>query len=428
MADMEEMIKREINRISGLQERVAFKDIVERLFLSLYETDREMYRELESRVMDDLAFDINRYRIDVGIVEREYVDTSHHLLAPMRDEDLKIREYKLTEIAGTLSEEGRCFVQTLFMEYDFLGIEKLLERKKTGGIIHTDIGDYQAEFEVCRNKDYINQISHLYRVFVSNGVPWRTVNAPYLYKFVDIYLTNITEEVPLSAKITGIQPDLEEFTQWAHDNYIPIWNIKKLKMNSVGFPVPCENHKSYEHTISIREYGNEHMYLIDDDTQIYSVRQRENKLIVMGGEAEAHKWDVFMIRSGENRKFERFTYPVMTNRRKDEFLERFEMQSGRRVRTNGELSRFIQGYGLEEYIEYESYKILDRTETSESAETYSMNEFIIDEIRENEYRKRLILIFRPKSPHMFLLRDIMSFLVSEVQLLFGEYACEGKLI
>ena len=50
MADMEEMIKEEISRIGGLQERVVFKDIVERLFLSLYETNQEMYRELESRI------------------------------------------------------------------------------------------------------------------------------------------------------------------------------------------------------------------------------------------------------------------------------------------------------------------------------------------------------------------------------------------
>ena len=57
MADMEEMIKEEISRIGGLKERVVFKDVIERLFLSLYETNQEMYRELESRIMDDLVFD-----------------------------------------------------------------------------------------------------------------------------------------------------------------------------------------------------------------------------------------------------------------------------------------------------------------------------------------------------------------------------------
>ena len=57
-----------------------------------------------------------------------------------------------------------------------------------------------------------------------------------------------------------------------------------------------------------------------------------------------------------------------------------------------------------------------------------MNDFILDEIREDEYEKRLVLLFRKKSALTFLLRDIMSFLVSEVQLMYGEYRCEGRLL
>ena len=199
-------------------------------------------------------------------------------------------------------------------------------------------------------------------------------------------------------------------------------------MDSVGFPVPCEDHKSYEHTISIREYGNEHVYLIDDTAHIHSIRQVENKLIIMGEEAEARKWQVYMIKNGSNRRFERFTYPLMTNRRKDDFLERFSFRQGKRVRTEGELVRFIQGYGMEEYVSYEGFEILDRESSVELSETYSMNSFILDEIREDEYKKRLVLRFRKKSTMDFLLRDIVSFLVSEVQLMYGEYMCEGRLI
>lgn len=60
---MEEMIREEIGKISELKERVLFKDIVEQIFLSLYETNREMYQTLEHRVMDELFFDINRYGV-----------------------------------------------------------------------------------------------------------------------------------------------------------------------------------------------------------------------------------------------------------------------------------------------------------------------------------------------------------------------------
>lgn len=428
MADMEEMIKEEINRISGLKERVAFKDVVERLFLSLYETNQEMYQELESRIMDDLTFDLNRYQITMGIMERAYLDPSHHLLSPIRERDMDVPGYEISEMTQQIAEEGRSPVKTYFMEYDYMGIQKLLAKERIGGRIYTERGDYPAEFAISPNQEYLGEISHLYEVFVSNGVPWQTVNAPYLYKFVDVYLLKMPEEITEAQKILRIEPDLEEFAQWAHDDLVPIWNIRKMKMDSVGFPVPCEDHKSYEHTISIREYGNEHVYLIDDTAHIYSIRQRENRLLIMGEEAEARKWQVYMIRNGENRRFDHFTYPLMTNQRRDEFLERFGRRQGERVRTGGELARFIQGYGMEEYVTYEGYEIRDRAEGEESPETYSMNDFILDEIRESEYEKRLVLLFRKKSTLTFLLRDIISFLVSEVQLMYGEYMCEGKLI
>lgn len=422
---MEEIIKNEVNRISGLKERVAFKDIVEQVFLSLYETNQEMFQTLEERVMEELAFDINRYRICTGVVERELVDRSHHLLLPMRERDLFPQEYDARSLMGSLKEEGQCRIKTLFMECDFIQLEKLLAREKTTGMIITDRGEYPAEFLIRRNEDYLNEIAHLYEVFIGNGVRWQTVNAPYLYKFVDICLTGEFADLSEDEKITDIRPELMEFTGWAKEGYVPLWNVRKLKLSSVGFPVPCEDHKSFEHIISIREYGNDHIYLIDDDRHIYNVRQMENRLVVMGEEAEASKWDVYMIISGENRKFERFSYPVMTNQRKKGFMECFFRRQGMSIRTGAELIRYIREFDVEEYLEYEGYELTDRQEGS--AETYSMNSFILDELRENEYRKCLLLKFRGKGKYGFLLRDLMSYVVSEVQLMYPEYMCVGTL-
>lgn len=426
MSDMEEMIKKEISQIGNLNERVVFKDIVEQIFLSLYEANQEMYSTLEHRIMDDLAFDINRYRICTCIVEKEFLDRSHHLLSPMIENDLKEKNYDAVLIEEQLQEEGSFFVKTLFMECDFIQIQKLLQKEKIGGWIRTKNESYPAEFMLKRNEVYLGEIAHLYEVFVSNGVTWQTVNAPYLYKFVDVYLTSNIYKLPAGEEIVDIVPNLEEFGEWAHDNFIPLWNIRKLTLNSVGFPVPCEDHKSFEHVISIREYGNEHVYLIDDSEHIVSVRQSENHLLVMGNVPDGIKWKVYMIRSGQNRKFDRFTYPVMTNQRKDEFVERFFKRQGMNVKTAAELRRFISGFGLEEYVEFSGYELTDHKK--EIPETYSMNSFILDEIRDNEYRKCLLLKFKGKGKNTFLLRDIMSFLVSEVQMLYPEYLCEGELL
>lgn len=426
MPDMEEMIKKEISQIGNLKERVVFKDIVEQVFLSLYETNQEMYKVLEHRIMDDLSFDLNRYRICTGIVEKEYLDKTHHLLSPMTDKDLAEPVYDAAMLEEALKETGSVYVKTLFMECDFMQIQRLLQKEKIGGSIRTNKESYPAEFILKQNESYLKEIAHLHEVFTSNGIAWQTVNAPYLYKFVDVYLTGDFCRLSQGEEITGFAPELEEYGEWAHENLIPLWNIKKLKLNSVGFPVPCEDHKSYEHVISIREYGNEHVYLIDDREHILNVRQSENRLLVMGNMPEARKWQVYMIRSGQSRKFERFTYPVMTNQRKDEFVERFFQRQGVRVRTASELKRFLGGFGMEEYVEFHGYELTDHK--SEMPETYSMNSFMIDELRDNEYRKCLLLKFKGKGKHTFLLRDLMSFLVSEVQMLYPEYLCEGELM
>ncbi len=57
-----------------------------------------------------------------------------------------------------------------------------------------------------------------------------------------------------------------------------------------------------------------------------------------------------------------------------------------------------------------------------------MNFFIHDEIREQKGRRVLILLFKATGNEKWLARDIVSFIVSEVQELYPEYHCEGKVL
>lgn len=57
-----------------------------------------------------------------------------------------------------------------------------------------------------------------------------------------------------------------------------------------------------------------------------------------------------------------------------------------------------------------------------------MNFFIKDEIREQKGRRKLILFFKEQGKETWLLRDIASFITSEVQELYPEYQCEGRML
>ena len=51
------------NKQSG--RRVIFKNLMEGVFLSLYDTNREMYEGLERRIKEELDYDKNRYYVKI---------------------------------------------------------------------------------------------------------------------------------------------------------------------------------------------------------------------------------------------------------------------------------------------------------------------------------------------------------------------------
>ena len=423
--DMKEMIHREIQSIPSLKERVAFKDMMEGVFLALYEKNEEMYRNLEKRVMNDLAYNMNDYQIRTGLVERKYLDVSHHLMAAMCEEDITPSKCTITDIKNGIREEGYFCFSTIFLQADTLEIKHLL------GLSKIYIGTVYADKEYCikvrlePSRRYLEKIEQLYHLFMKNGIPWQTINAPYLFKMMDLVIVEIADGAKEKEKISKVEVDFEEHNSIVRYDMIPIWNISHLKLESIGFPIACADHENYEHVISIQEYGVEHAYLVEDRAGIQNVRRNGDRLLVTGRIANARKWDIYMIRNGEDYKIDRYAYPIMKNLRKDGFAERFQKKNGHTIKTKGELKRFILGFGLEDYVAYQDCML---EEGGESKETYSMNFFMKDEIWDQQGRRELILLFKPKDKGNWLLRDIISFITSEVQQVYPEFQCGGKLV
>lgn len=424
--DMKEMIRREVQSISALDERVAFKDLMEGVFLALYEKNEEMYRHLEARVMDDLAYNINRYRIRTGLIEKAYWDESHHLMTAVCEEDTEPVNYKITDIREKIKEDGEFRLATVFLQGDAMEINRMMQNLGVcEGILQAD-NRYPISIHLEQSYRYLNKIEHLYHLFMKNGIPWKTVNAPYLFKMMDVVITELPEEAGNEEQVTGFAADFGEFNQLVRYDMIPLWNVWHLELESIGFPVACGDYENYEHVISIRNHGTDHAYLVEDKAGIRNVRQSGDRLMVTGQIANAKKWDIYMIRSGEDHKIDRYTYPVMENLRKDGFAERFQNKNAQKVKTKGELERFIRGFGLDDYIEYQECVLEEPDE--DISETYSMNFFMKDEIRDYKGRRYLTLYFKQKGKDSWLLRDIASFVTSEVQELYPEYQCRGKLV
>lgn len=423
---IKEMIRNEIQSIENLKERVAFKELMEGVFLTLYEANERMYKQLEARVINELTYDINRYQIKTGLIEHNYLDQSHHLMSAICEEDLMQPQFLAGDLREEIEREGKARLVTVFVQCDVIEMKSFYKDQSSyTGVMYGDEA-YSVPIKVELNKRYLSEIEHLYHLFMKNGVPWKTVNAPYLFKMADVYVTDIPKEISDKTAITKFGTDFGEYNQYIHYDMIPVWNIQKLKLDSIGFPVACGDYENYEHTISIREYGAEHAYLVEEKRGIRNIRQSGDKLMITGQIANAKKWDVYMIRKGSDHKIDRYTFPVMENFKRDGFSERFQRQSGQPVKTKGELRRIILGFGLENYIEYQDCELVDFE--ANKIETYSMNFFMQDEIREKGGRKLLLLYFKPQSRDTWILRDLASFISSEIQELYPEYQCGGVLV
>lgn len=427
--NMKEMIRCELQSISSLEDRVALKELMERVFLPLYDTNLEMYRELERRIREELAYDVNRYLIRTGIVEQRYVDLTHHLMAPMDNGDLEENSYRMDELLEALQTEGEYPLMTVMLQCDFLELKGLWKKDPEFiGTIETENPKrtWKIKVKLRKNTRYLEKTAELYRLFIKNGIPWQTINAPYLYKMADVVLADAEEGLTGKEKIKKIEIQFGQCSSFIRYHMVPLWNVRRLLLDSVGFPVPCEDHQNYEHIISVQEYGTGHAYLADDDQELGSVVQRENKLFIVSRAGEAKKWSIYTIRNGTESRIDYEAYPVMKNHRAESFSEGFRRRWNLDIKTRAELARFIRGFGMEDFVRYQDCEVLDRYE--EEPETYSMNPFVEDEIRDTSAQKKLVLYFKPGAREAWLQRDAASFLVSEVQRLYPEYECGGKLL
>lgn len=429
MEMMKEMIRSEIQSIDALTERTAFKELMEGVFLGLYETNLQMYGALEQRIKDELGYDQSRYRIQSGVIEREYFDKSHHFLSPMEEQDLEEKHYDMKDIVEAVHQDGVFPLMKVMLCCDHLELQELWESKPVfKGIISTETpgGEWEIEVQLRKNMDYLEKIKYLYHLFIKNGVPWQTVNAPYLYKMADVVVTKLPEELSGSEKIRQVTIQFGEYSRIVRKELIPVWNIQKLTLDGIGFPTPCGDHSSYEHNIPIYEYGSEHAYLAEDSQKIQSVTQTKDRLRIISATGEAKKWDIYMLRSSKDHRIDRYTYPLMQNGRAESFAEKYQRKWNQNIRTRTELAHFIRGFGLEDYVGYHNCEIAEQFVGKK--ETYSMNPFIEDEVRVPGAQMKLILYFKKGQKESWLQRDVLSFLTSEVQRIYPEYECGGVLL
>lgn len=425
---MQDFIRSTLDSIHSLEDKTALKDALNDVFLALYEESERKYAALEERVRAELPLIYEPYTIYSTVLGRTQLDSGHPYLSPMIPSEAEEPSFSVDGLAGALAENEQPVIGTVFYEADYLKCRRLdLDHQIFDGAFYIDAEWYPFKFRLKPVKRYMALVETLYSIFLRNDVPWTTVNCAYLNKFFDIALVNLPN-IPPCGDITrgNIYLSFPPYSKSIKQDLIPVWNIDKHRVKGDDFPVPALDKVNYEYHFHTNRLGSENGFLMDyDSAYIQSSRREEGIVIAASPVQRGLTWDMFRFRQRQDRPVDTYLYPVLSNKRDDCFSTRLTAAYGVQVKTRAELRKLLSSFESTKSIEPESMNLVN---DKISGETYSMNPFIIDELRDPEFQRTLVLGFRAKERNDFLKHDLASFLVSQAQLVYPEYNCVGTLL
>lgn len=425
--DMESYINKRMLEISSLEDRRIFKEITEKLLLKVNEYNQKAYRTLEKNVLNEHKTQQNDFAVYLTLTDLDHYDATDTFMHPMITEDTKKHDISMKDVNEALNAGKHYKVFNVFLKTNVTAIYNLIHKNRIfHGMIRTNKNKYKGEFILSRNEQYMDLIKDLYYIFGVNYQPWMTVCEAYIAKMFDVFLCSV-EEVPEKEEIQEVTVDFEEYSEQVNYHMIPLWNLEKKVEKTSTYPDACIDKINYEHRIFAHRLKEECEYLIiNTDVEITNIRRVNGDLLISCPLDNPCEWQLYQVNKRGGR--ECYLYPVLSNQSKESFAGSLTEMFRRSIKTKSELARMMEAFSYSNYVIFKDFEILDNVPEDLQVCNYNMDGFILDEIRIGNSRQALVLSFQAVEQGHYLNEDIMSFLVTQVQKLFPEYLCAGRLI
>ena len=409
------------------QALIDLKKTLDETFDELKQHNMRMYKEFEIRLKEELSCEIHHYRVYTGLMNRAkwHLEGKTGVFQPICKNDLEESTFSKELFITQMKQEQPFLLKKVFIACEYLKLKKLVNAHRLfKGTIQTDEGIFEIRFELKRCTSYLDEIALLYKDFVYNQVPWNTVNQTYMSRMFEVYIMPMDYLKDIT-HVDGIKLDFEEFKDEVEEAVFPVWNIKRSHHKTKGFPVPCKDHFNYEHYIPLLPEEHSSGILLEAHAPyVERVNLFQNHMLIKSPKEDAALWHIKKIEEPTPYYSDMMKYPFFGTYKVQPLIERHYFMP---VRTQAELARRINSYGWQEEIVYLG-AVVETGERPCEEETYTMNSFVIDEIRSQSNDKRLMLKFKLKQPHLFYARDVISQIVSDIQFLYPEYRCEGRIV
>lgn len=423
--DFAAYIETRLRDISNLEERRFAKTILEDCLLKGIQQTETKYERLERRIYDEFECKDSKFVIYTTIIPREVYDPIGDFLYPICPEDLPPDQYDTGVFLEKLENKDSVWVSRVFAECGHDLCKELPKRRFQGKLLLDDGRELGGTFLLCPDSRYIESIRLFYELYCNNGITWTTINSAYLEKCFSLELERLEHPLAAQDKVVGFSLEFGELSDVLHYNFLPLWNVEKLSVDSADFMVPCVDSVGWEHKVSVVELGVQNEYLIYVTDAIRSFRREKNDIIILTDGQKMPELTVYKIAQPNGKLPAGYDRPLLNNSKKDCFTRRYTAHCNKSLLTRVELLRRIHELDFEQFLEFQGVEFVEADHFISQA--YSMNPFVNDEIVDKKSKRILLFTFRKLEENGYLNGDILSFLISQLQLSFNEYRCEGVL-
>lgn len=418
------------------------KKIIENELKNLIEDDRMLFRKTSLKTFEFLVSDLEKRIEDFeskildSAISQESTISIINMIVPKNDFYLyeenfspiilsDVIERPLIEI---LNSEDKVY-KKIILDIDRENIETI-SNLTFDGVGKLNGIDYSFIFKLEKDDSYDRKIKEIYDVFGLNGLKWRTLNTPYLYKAFKVVIVEfkeeLLEELKKTDEVLNIDIDKKGFEKnWVEDHLI-LWNVIHINMLGNGEINPTKDRIHYEHTLFFN--NNNNVYLCPDkEIYIYYIQRILNGFRIITDENREMKWEFIKIAEADEKVYEKkLNYPVFSNRINPSFINKIKMENDIRLRNLGEIKRIVNSFDdITKRMELVRVEITD--EEKRYISTNDSNPFVIDEFKLKGKNSNMYFYFKIIKKD-FYIKEILDFIISELQLYFPEYDCKGVLV
>lgn len=399
-------------------EREEFRTVILNSFIRITEGIDKKINKFEKRILETVGETKENVDIFIALISKEEYYLYEDKFFPMIEnvevslkDALTIRDGKFKDIYLSISSDK-------IEQYN----GKILNASIT---IEEEI--FQLKLKLVLNLKYEEQVKKLYEVFNLNNLKWKTLLNPYLKKMFTLEIEECDEKLLSllngSEKIDIKKENLEKI--W-HEDVSLCWNIKEKEVLGEGVIRPTKDRIHLENTLNFSSNKNVYICPIENCHVYLAEKIGREQIMIISEDKKNILWKIWEIQEIEEEKLKKLNYKSFNNKMELHFINKLKLEKDLRIRTISELERILNSFSIfKRYFSFITATVMEKE--IENYIGYDINTFILDEFRLKGYQKNLKIKLKILKKDEFTI-DILSFVISEIQIYFPEYRCVGELV